>query len=155
IKQVSFLQDATIVIDGFHRFTPLEQSIVSELLHVARKVQIALILPQEELDNPLDELDLFYQTKETYKALTQRAKDEGVEIDDSIYLHKKDEKVQPLLQDRKSTRLNSSHVSISYAVFCWKRKTRTRSRGGVAEEEWGQPAACNTRRARRGEDKPA
>src|SRR5699024_12528442 len=25
--------------------------------------------------------------------------------------------------DRKSTRLNSSHVSISYAVFCLKRKT--------------------------------
>src|SRR5699024_12179914 len=24
----------------------------------------------------------------------------------------------PLLRDRKSTRLNSSHVSISYAVFC-------------------------------------
>src|SRR5699024_12379792 len=24
--------------------------------------------------------------------------------------------------DRKSTRLNSSHVSISYAVFCWKKK---------------------------------
>src|SRR5690625_6764452 len=26
-------------------------------------------------------------------------------------------------QDRKSTRLNSSHVSISYAVFCLKNKT--------------------------------
>src|SRR5438067_9886491 len=25
-------------------------------------------------------------------------------------------------QDRKSTRLNSSHVSISYAVFCLKKK---------------------------------
>src|SRR5699024_11284367 len=25
-------------------------------------------------------------------------------------------------EDRKSTRLNSSHVSISYAVFCLKRK---------------------------------
>src|SRR5207249_11020458 len=25
---------------------------------------------------------------------------------------------QPLPEDRKSTRLNSSHVSISYAVFC-------------------------------------
>src|SRR5690625_5791123 len=25
-------------------------------------------------------------------------------------------------QDRKSTRLNSSHVAISYAVFCWKKK---------------------------------
>src|SRR5699024_12776935 len=28
-------------------------------------------------------------------------------------------------QDRKSTRLNSSHVSISYAVFCLKKKTTT------------------------------
>src|SRR5437868_9003615 len=28
------------------------------------------------------------------------------------------------VRDRKSTRLNSSHVSISYAVFCLKKKTR-------------------------------
>src|SRR5690606_42021091 len=27
------------------------------------------------------------------------------------------------VQDRKSTRLNSSHVKISYAVFCLKKKT--------------------------------
>src|SRR5699024_12817559 len=27
-------------------------------------------------------------------------------------------------QDRKSTRLNSSHVSISYAVFCLKKKNK-------------------------------
>src|SRR5690625_6947977 len=27
--------------------------------------------------------------------------------------------------DRKSTRLNSSHVAISYAVFCLKKKTNT------------------------------
>src|SRR5437763_9672987 len=26
--------------------------------------------------------------------------------------------------DRKSTRLNSSHRCSSYAVFCWKKKTR-------------------------------
>ena len=26
-------------------------------------------------------------------------------------------------EDRKSTRLNSSHVEISYAVFCLKKKT--------------------------------
>src|SRR5699024_12163531 len=30
--------------------------------------------------------------------------------------------------DRKSTRLNSSHVSISYAVFCLKKKKPARSR---------------------------
>src|SRR5690625_6783687 len=28
-------------------------------------------------------------------------------------------------QDRKSTRLNSSHVAISYAVFCLKKKKKT------------------------------
>src|SRR5688572_30972082 len=28
-------------------------------------------------------------------------------------------------QDRKSTRLNSSHSQISYAVFCLKKKTKT------------------------------
>src|SRR5207249_5250230 len=30
----------------------------------------------------------------------------------------------PRRTDRKSTRLNSSHVSISYAVFCLKKKKR-------------------------------
>src|SRR5699024_11315991 len=30
-----------------------------------------------------------------------------------------------LFTDRKSTRLNSSHVSISYAVFCLKKKKKT------------------------------
>src|SRR5262245_62775446 len=29
-------------------------------------------------------------------------------------------------QDRKSTRLNSSHLGISYAVFCLKKKTKTK-----------------------------
>src|SRR5690625_7453499 len=31
-----------------------------------------------------------------------------------------------LIQDRKSTRLNSSHVAISYAVFCLKKKHTNR-----------------------------
>src|SRR5207249_12230910 len=32
-----------------------------------------------------------------------------------------------LRQDRKSTRLNSSHVSISYAVFCLKKKKKKKN----------------------------
>src|SRR5947209_13800366 len=35
--------------------------------------------------------------------------------------------VRPSLQDRKSTRLNSSHANISYAVFCLKKKKRRKS----------------------------
>src|SRR5439155_5992753 len=31
--------------------------------------------------------------------------------------------MKPGCQDRKSTRLNSSHVAIAYAVFCLKKKT--------------------------------
>src|SRR3712207_7702542 len=30
--------------------------------------------------------------------------------------------VDPQVEDRKSTRLNSSHANISYAVFCLKKK---------------------------------
>src|SRR5436305_6572596 len=32
--------------------------------------------------------------------------------------------IWPPIQDRKSTRLNSSHVRISYAVFCLKKKKK-------------------------------
>src|SRR5690625_5566525 len=35
--------------------------------------------------------------------------------------------------DRKSTRLNSSHVAISYAVFCLKKKTKTNV---ITSYEW-------------------
>src|SRR2546422_2739988 len=39
--------------------------------------------------------------------------------------------VQPaLLTDRKSTRLNSSHGYISYAVFCLKKKKKIAQRAG-------------------------
>src|SRR3712207_8579806 len=34
----------------------------------------------------------------------------------------------PLLKDRKSTRLNSSHANISYAVFCLKKKKKKERR---------------------------
>src|SRR5690348_18126705 len=34
----------------------------------------------------------------------------------------------PQLEDRKSTRLNSSHPSISYAVFCLKKKKKKKKK---------------------------
>src|SRR5690625_6919743 len=34
------------------------------------------------------------------------------------------EVIEPSQGDRKSTRLNSSHVAISYAVFCLKKKNK-------------------------------
>src|SRR5439155_19017484 len=40
--------------------------------------------------------------------------------------------------DRKSTRLNSSHVAISYAVFCLKKKTRPSFLAGSSTSEASQ-----------------
>src|SRR5207249_10455873 len=40
--------------------------------------------------------------------------------------HRREEMKSPL--DRKSTRLNSSHVSISYAVFCLKKKKKKKTK---------------------------
>src|SRR5437868_7515008 len=43
--------------------------------------------------------------------------------------------------DRKSTRLNSSHVSISYAVFCLKKKTHRLQLGSPVESGSGASSA--------------
>src|SRR5258707_8240179 len=45
-----------------------------------------------------------------------------IEVDDAGSLDKR---------DRKSTRLNSSHANISYAVFCLKKKKNRRTRAGT------------------------
>src|SRR5437870_7282540 len=37
-------------------------------------------------------------------------------------------------QDRKSTRLNSSHVAISYAVFCLKKKKKIQVLEGIEQK---------------------
>src|SRR5262245_64321639 len=46
-------------------------------------------------------------------------------------------------EDRKSTRLNSSHLGTSYAVFCSKKKRRWESHGRMA---WSR--RCRLRRRR-------
>src|SRR2546430_11762861 len=57
----------------------------------------------------------------------ERLPGEGVEVDAVRVAFHRTEAVgvgagEDLLEDRKSTRLNSSHSQISYAVFCLKKK---------------------------------
>src|SRR5690554_7198214 len=47
-----------------------------------------------------------------------------------------------VLGDRKSTRLNSSHVRISYAVFCLKKKIIRDGPCAVPPSVWPQPASA-------------
>src|SRR5436305_9007555 len=49
------------------------------------------------------------------------------------------------LGDRKSTRLNSSHVRISYAVFCLKKKRSDGARSlqeSQVHRDWRQARSC-------------
>src|SRR5439155_25182996 len=46
-------------------------------------------------------------------------------FDDRVVLNLHDAFRRGADEDRKSTRLNSSHVAISYAVFCLKKKKKT------------------------------
>src|SRR5690554_4172334 len=46
----------------------------------------------------------------------------GLSIIGFHYIHRLSRVFLPVAEDRKSTRLNSSHVRISYAVFCLKKK---------------------------------
>src|SRR5438477_9846218 len=51
------------------------------------------------------------------------------------------------LRDRKSTRLNSSHMSTSYAVFCLKKKNNRTSRDSSQRElYWRKPPAIRVTR---------
>src|SRR3712207_7883168 len=43
-------------------------------------------------------------------------------LDEAKYRGTTPQMSRDLLEDRKSTRLNSSHANISYAVFCLKKK---------------------------------
>src|SRR5437773_6653485 len=55
----------------------------------------------------------------------------GRRLDQKVYYHNHE-------IDRKSTRLNSSHITISYAVFCLKKKTTTAGSSGCG----GGPRNC-------------
>src|SRR5437899_5762123 len=49
--------------------------------------------------------------------------------------------------DRKSTRLNSSHLGISYAVLCFKKKTSSTDAGRISLRLAGFSTNCSRSRA--------
>src|SRR5690242_12144501 len=59
----------------------------------------------------------------------------------TIGLHQPKNLIQRAPSDRKSTRLNSSHMSISYAVFCLKKKNHHGTRAGSAYRTPSRAAA--------------
>src|SRR2546427_2295070 len=52
-------------------------------------------------------------------------------------------------EDRKSTRLNSSHSQISYAVFCLKKKKKTGAQCHYRCDRWHEPHGGRHTQARK------
>src|SRR5688572_31199389 len=77
----------------------------------AKLSQLKELLHREGFfDNPDQRLLIFTEFKDTLEYLVGRLSDWGFKVG----------------LDRKSTRLNSSHSQISYAVFCLKKKKKKR-----------------------------
>src|SRR3712207_7692579 len=75
-----------------------------------------------ERENP-DLAIVFCKTKRGAEKLAKKLHADGIEcreIHGNLAQNKRDRVMKNL--DRKSTRLNSSHANISYAVFCLKKK---------------------------------
>src|SRR5688572_30993321 len=89
--------------------------------------------------NPLNRSFFFYSSgdhRDLHSFPTRRSSDLGLPRDvPQCHLHRSlRERIEfddvihrPPRQDRKSTRLNSSHSQISYAVFCLKKKNGLKS----------------------------
>src|SRR5699024_11889509 len=84
-----------------------------------------LLLHVIDVSNP----DYQQQTETVFQVLKELEADQIPQL--AVYNKKDlltedffaDQHPNMLISDRKSTRLNSSHVSISYAVFCSNKKT--------------------------------
>src|SRR5690625_1414523 len=71
-----------------------------------------------------------------------RLLDNRLQLNAAAFYNKYDD-IQVNTLDRKSTRLNSSHVAISYAVFCLKKKKRQRVRHNTHKRYSNEPHKTN------------
>ncbi|CQR47016.1 ATP-dependent helicase/deoxyribonuclease subunit B [Paraliobacillus sp. PM-2] len=93
IPEIAFLQGADIYIDGFHRFTPQEQEVISALMQQAKHTTITLTLdqiPQESIRS----FDVFSQTKETYQTMIDLVNELGLELSTEVLVEDTN-KLQP------------------------------------------------------------
>src|SRR5437660_8006873 len=74
----------------------------------------AQVYPLPQVNNPTELSELQKAVMDATKALNQSQNANSAAM--------------AALLDRKSTRLNSSHVAISYAVFCLKKKKKNKQK---------------------------
>lgn len=79
ILESAYLKDATIYIDGFHRFTPLEQAVLTKLMYHTKDITLTLTLPKSKVDS-IEPFDIFTQTKDTFDEVKALAEEAGQQV---------------------------------------------------------------------------
>src|SRR5699024_6089228 len=80
IPSLSLLPDATIYIEGFPRFIPKVLLLISDLLQHVHHATASLAVPSSVVLQETTEVDLFYQTKNTYQTILQTAKELDIPV---------------------------------------------------------------------------
>ncbi|MBE7102736.1 helicase-exonuclease AddAB subunit AddB [Bacillus cereus] len=86
LPQSEYVKGAEIYIDGFHSFSPQELEILRQLMICGARVTITLTIDEKTLAQPVNELDLFFETTLTYEKIKQVAREEKIEIEKTIPL---------------------------------------------------------------------
>src|SRR5699024_11425780 len=94
---------------------------------------------EESVINGYSQHDMIYEVKSFINIINENDQENYKKLKEiSATVLEVTEKVRKendiIYTDRKSTRLNSSHVSISYAVFCLKKKNNINKKSKVREE---------------------
>ncbi|MUK90112.1 helicase-exonuclease AddAB subunit AddB [Ornithinibacillus sp. L9] len=89
INEASFLDEAEIYFDGFHRFTPKELLVFETLMKKCKNITVTLTVDHPESEQ-LSDLDLFYQTTETYHVLRNIANENHIEIEADVVIEPTD-----------------------------------------------------------------
>lgn len=85
IKDSIFLTNSYIYIDGFNSFTKQELDILNELLKVTKGITIAITTNSNKINHSIDEVDPFFETKNTIHKLAKMANINKIPIN-TIYL---------------------------------------------------------------------
>src|SRR5438034_2785286 len=123
--------------------TPLHDRVIVKRIEEKETVKGGIIIPDTAKEKPMEgeiiavgagkrekgEL-IPLDVKPGDRVLFGKYSGTEIKIEDEEYLILREEEILAKLsgaaKDRKSTRLNSSHTVISYAVFCLKKKIKTK-----------------------------
>src|ERR1039458_10497196 len=122
MKKLSLV--AALAIGGLVACSTLATAQDSGTNSVAKKGKRGFPTVEQQMERMTTTLTLTDDQKPKVKTVLEESSKKRQEImaDTSLDRAAIREKMQPI--DRKSTRLNSSHLGISYAVFCLKKKNR-------------------------------